>query len=109
MGVIPGDAATQDMLIANIRRCPPNAEFSGICLNCERFLDRHGVNSFPLAVSDILFHYILRGRIKDLPRGEWPSRNQADTSSNVASKQVMSHNKGIFHNKGTFLDVNAGG
>ena len=43
-----GDAAIQDALIANIRMRLPEAQFSGISLNCDNFVERHGVDAFPL-------------------------------------------------------------
>lgn len=32
-----GDAAIQDAMIANLRSRLPDAQFSGICLNCDNF------------------------------------------------------------------------
>jgi polysaccharide pyruvyl transferase WcaK-like protein len=43
-----GDAAIQDALIANIRVRLPFAQFAGICLNCANFVERHGMEAFPL-------------------------------------------------------------
>ena len=44
-----GDASIQDAVVANIGGRLPNAQFSGICLNCANFVERHGVDAFPLA------------------------------------------------------------
>jgi polysaccharide pyruvyl transferase WcaK-like protein len=46
-----GDAAIQDSMIANLRQRLPNAQFSGISLNCENYLARHGSRAFPLTAS----------------------------------------------------------
>jgi polysaccharide pyruvyl transferase WcaK-like protein len=43
-----GDAVIQDAIIANIRLRLPDARFSGISLNCDNFVERHGVGSFPI-------------------------------------------------------------
>jgi polysaccharide pyruvyl transferase WcaK-like protein len=44
-----GDAAIQDAMIANIALRLPNAQISGISLNCDNFTRRHGVaRAFPL-------------------------------------------------------------
>ncbi len=43
-----GDAAIQDALIANLRARLGSVQFSGITLNCDNFLERHGEKAFPL-------------------------------------------------------------
>ncbi len=43
-----GDAAIQDAMISNLRMRIPNIEILGITLNCENFIDRHGVDAYPL-------------------------------------------------------------
>jgi polysaccharide pyruvyl transferase WcaK-like protein len=43
-----GDASIQDAFIANIRSRLPRAQFSGISLNCDNFLERHGTQAYPL-------------------------------------------------------------
>jgi polysaccharide pyruvyl transferase WcaK-like protein len=43
-----GDAAIQDAMIANIRLRFPSAHFSGLSLNCDNFVERHGEDAFPL-------------------------------------------------------------
>lgn len=50
-----GDAAIQDAVVANLRRQIPDVEFSGITLNCENFLKRHGSKAFPLVGTGIPF------------------------------------------------------
>ncbi len=47
-----GDAAIQDALIANIRIRQPKTRFSGISLDNENFLSRHGDRAFPLSATD---------------------------------------------------------
>jgi polysaccharide pyruvyl transferase WcaK-like protein len=51
-----GDAAIQDAMIANMRLRLSEAQFSGVCLNCENFVERHGVGAFPLCGSDLPFY-----------------------------------------------------
>jgi polysaccharide pyruvyl transferase WcaK-like protein len=43
-----GDASIQDSLIANLRLRLPRAQFSGISLNCDNFLEQHGTLAYPL-------------------------------------------------------------
>ena len=51
-----GDAAIQDAMIANLRLRLPNAQFSGISLNSENYLRRHGTMAFPLCASGDTFY-----------------------------------------------------
>jgi polysaccharide pyruvyl transferase WcaK-like protein len=51
-----GDAAIQDALIANLRLRLPGVQFSGISLNCDNFLERHGTDAFPLCSSNSPFY-----------------------------------------------------
>lgn len=60
-----GDAAIQDAMIANIRLRLPAAEFSGICLNCENFIDRHGIAAFPLCAGAKRFYSMSNVRMSD--------------------------------------------
>jgi polysaccharide pyruvyl transferase WcaK-like protein len=62
-----GDAAIQDAMIANLRLRLPGAQFSGVSLNCENFLERHGVGAFPLCGVDRQFYGMLHGKISDHP------------------------------------------
>jgi hypothetical protein len=43
-----GDAATQDVVIANIRKRIPNAELVGFSLIPSDTLQRHGIPSYPI-------------------------------------------------------------
>lgn len=43
-----GDAAIQDSMISNLRRRMPEAQFLGITLDCQNFIQRHGNRAFPL-------------------------------------------------------------
>ncbi len=63
-----GDAALQDALIAGIRLRLPDAQFSGVCLNCENFIERHGISAFPICATAIPFYHMLSGATKDQPR-----------------------------------------
>lgn len=47
-----GDAAIQDALMTNLRLRLPGAQFSGITLNSDNFLNLHGAKAFPLYASD---------------------------------------------------------
>jgi polysaccharide pyruvyl transferase WcaK-like protein len=58
-----GDAAIQDAVIANLHLQLPGSRFSGISLNCENFLERHGVNAFPLCATRSLFYAMSYGSI----------------------------------------------
>jgi polysaccharide pyruvyl transferase WcaK-like protein len=62
-----GDAAIQDSVIANIRLRLPGAQFSGICLNLDNFIERHGTDAFPICAMDISFYHMLHGKIGDQP------------------------------------------
>jgi polysaccharide pyruvyl transferase WcaK-like protein len=51
-----GDAAIQDAMIANLRLRLPSVQISGISLNSDNFLARHGTGAFPLCASNIPFY-----------------------------------------------------
>ena len=51
-----GDAAIQDAVIANLRLHLPSSQFSGITLNNENFVERHGANAFPLCATNTRFY-----------------------------------------------------
>ena len=57
-----GDAAIQDAMITNLRLRIPDAQFSGISLNCDNFLARHGEHAFPLCATDRSFFGMSRGQ-----------------------------------------------
>jgi polysaccharide pyruvyl transferase WcaK-like protein len=56
-----GDAAIQDAMITNLRARLPNARLSGISLNCENFLERHGTAAFPLCANGNHFYKMSYG------------------------------------------------
>ena len=62
-----GDGVIQDAMIANIRLRLPSARFSGISLNSDNFVERHGTGSFPLCGSDEPFYRMYRGKVTDQP------------------------------------------
>jgi polysaccharide pyruvyl transferase WcaK-like protein len=62
-----GDAAIQDAMVANASRRLPNVQFSGICLNCENFVERHGAEAFPLLAKDLEWYAMTRGRLEAQP------------------------------------------
>jgi polysaccharide pyruvyl transferase WcaK-like protein len=55
-----GDAAIQDALIANMRLRLPGAHISGISLDSENFVQRHGQDAFPLCANDRAFYSMSR-------------------------------------------------
>jgi polysaccharide pyruvyl transferase WcaK-like protein len=65
-----GDAAIQDAMIANLRLRLAGAQFSGISLNCENFLEHHGSRAFPLCVTSRPFYGMSGGSIADRPQAE---------------------------------------
>jgi polysaccharide pyruvyl transferase WcaK-like protein len=72
-----GDAAIQDAMVANVRLRLPDAQFSGICLNCDNFVVRHGTGAFPLSANNIAFYSMSRGRPWERPKegeGRRPSK-----------------------------------
>ena len=70
-----GDAAIQDALIANLRQRLPAAQFSGICLNGDNFVERHGDGFFPLCGSCGQFYRMYSGELTDrLEDGESSAR-----------------------------------
>lgn len=81
-----GDAAIQDSMIANIRRRLPGAQFSGICLNRDNFIERHGTDAFPMCGIAIPFYHMLHGTIGAQPK--YGLRGQP-TSGNKAFESVM--------------------
>lgn len=86
-----GDAAIQDTMIANLRLRLPDAEFSGICLNCDNFVERHGTDAFPLCGITIPFCEMLQGTVTEQPKyGECiPLRPIGKSSSASAMKRVL--------------------
>ena len=62
-----GDAAIQDAMIANLRLRLPGAQFSGISLNCDNFLEQHGAGAFPLCASSRGFYGMCIGPVAGQP------------------------------------------
>jgi polysaccharide pyruvyl transferase WcaK-like protein len=62
-----GDAAIQDAMIANIRLRLPGAEFSGISLNCDNFVEQHGVHAFSLCATSVPFYSMCSGKVAGQP------------------------------------------
>ncbi|HTV40869.1 MAG TPA: polysaccharide pyruvyl transferase family protein [Candidatus Sulfotelmatobacter sp.] len=58
-----GDAAIQDALITNLRLQMPGARFAGISLNSENFIERHGVEAFPLCTTSRHFYAMSNGSV----------------------------------------------
>jgi polysaccharide pyruvyl transferase WcaK-like protein len=81
-----GDAAIQDAMIANIRLRLPDAQFSGISLNCDNFVKRHGVGAFPLCATDRSFYGMSRQRVEDEPgEGERSTSRATQKGLNIAA------------------------
>lgn len=70
-----GDAAIQDSMIANLRLRAPGAQFLGITLNGEGFVEKHGAEAFPLLASQ------LAPAQPASPRIAHPSRLPSQTAS----------------------------
>jgi polysaccharide pyruvyl transferase WcaK-like protein len=60
-----GDAVIQDSVIANLRLRLPDAQFSGVSLNSDNFIARHGVEGFALLETDSPFYRMAHGRVED--------------------------------------------
>jgi len=65
-----GDASILDAVVANIGRRLPDAQFTGICLNCANFVERHGVGAFPLAGRNIPWYSVWAFIPRHSPPGE---------------------------------------
>src|SRR5215469_6563137 len=65
-----GDAATQDAIIANLRVRLPNSQFSGLTLNGDNFVERHGTGAFPLYASRQPFFRLPPRSVPDPPHAE---------------------------------------
>jgi polysaccharide pyruvyl transferase WcaK-like protein len=63
-----GDASIQDAMIANIGLRLPNAQFYGITLNSENFVDQHGVGAFPLVARYIPSYGMSHERYAEQPK-----------------------------------------
>lgn len=86
-----GDAAIQDALIANLRLRLPAAQFSGICLNGDNFVERHGRGFFPLCGSDGQFYRMYSGKLTDQPADRdhsAPIANEEDRKSSSIKQAI---------------------
>lgn len=82
-----GDGAIQDSMIANIRDRLPGAQFSGICLNRDNFIEQHGTDAFPMCGGiDIPFYHMLHGTISAQPEY---GIHLEETSSRVFSRTAI--------------------
>jgi polysaccharide pyruvyl transferase WcaK-like protein len=68
-----GDAAIQDAIIGNLQLRLPGVQFSGLSLNNDNFVERHGTNAFALCKSDGRFYRMYSGRVTDEERLSRPS------------------------------------
>ncbi len=82
-----GDAAIQDALIANIRLRFPGAQFSGISLNCDNFLERHASSAFPLHFTNRPY-YGMSDR-KGTDEEHAPQRSDQKKLSLISTKNVL--------------------
>lgn len=76
-----GDAAIQDALIANIRSRLPHAQFSGITLNSENFIERHGIAAYPLCETNRPFYGMSRQGKLNLSEKGRSSQNTLNLAS----------------------------
>ncbi len=77
-----GDAAIQDAMIENIRLRLPNLQCSAISLNCDRFIERHGVEAaFALCGTDRPFYGMSRKRVAEPLAGEGSPDNRGAWAS----------------------------
>jgi polysaccharide pyruvyl transferase WcaK-like protein len=60
-----GDAAIQDAMIANLRLRLPDVKISGLSLNSDNFIERHGADAFPLTGATKPFQAMSRDRTLD--------------------------------------------
>jgi len=74
-----GDAATQDAIIANLRLRFPNPQFSGLTLNGDNFVERHGTDAYPLYASRRPFYGLHRRRVTDPRHGGSSARPASAT------------------------------
>ena len=92
-----GDAAIQDAMIANLRLRLPDADFFGICLNCDNFVTQHGVGAFPLCGTNRPFYGMSRREVEDQPAIEECSTNKVNQKGlNTATiKRVLKSVPGL--------------
>ena len=75
-----GDASIQDAMIANLCLRLPDVEFSGISLNCDNFVERHGTDAFPL-----LAHLQVRGTYQR--SFEQPNENESFGATHICKSR----------------------
>ena len=71
-----GDAAIQDAMVANLRARMRDVKISGISLNCENFVERHGAEAFPLCGTDRPFYGMSYGSLEQHRLGERQTGNE---------------------------------
>jgi polysaccharide pyruvyl transferase WcaK-like protein len=89
-----GDAAIQDAMIANAALRLPGAKFSGICLNCENFVARHGADAFPVSATYLHFYHMTRGVLGESLK-EAETRDPIRKSRALWADKVRSVLKGL--------------
>jgi len=72
-------------MIANLRLRLPEIQFSGISLNCENFVERHGSSAFPLCATNKPFYGMSYGRVTDQPWEQEASVPQSDQNDSYLS------------------------
>jgi polysaccharide pyruvyl transferase WcaK-like protein len=88
-----GDATIQDAMIANLRVRLPRAQFAGVSLNGDNFVERHGVTSFPLCASRAGFYAMCSGKLAAKPSGGDSSAQQSSENgwSAASVKRTLKH------------------
>jgi len=89
-----GDAAIQDAIIANLRLRVPNLQFSGLTLNGDNFVERHGTCAFPLYASCRPLYGLHRRRVTD-PRHGGSSARPPSATRLTSLKQMLSRAPGL--------------
>jgi polysaccharide pyruvyl transferase WcaK-like protein len=81
-----GDAVIQDSMIANLRLRLPAAQFSGVSLNSDNFIARHGVEGFALLETDSPFYRMAHGRVEDWQDDDGSGGNGKGRIKSIAAK-----------------------
>jgi polysaccharide pyruvyl transferase WcaK-like protein len=89
-----GDAAIQDAMVANVSRRLPDAQFSGICLNCDNFIERHGTAAFPLLATSVRWYRMSRGRLGETPK-DGEGREPRQRNRDLWAKKIRGALKGL--------------
>src|SRR5215469_1753577 len=79
-----GDAAIQDAIIGNLRLRLPNSQYSGLTINGDNFMERHGTDAFPLYASRLPLYRSNVRSVKD-HRHDGSSVRPASSSSLTSS------------------------